>query len=58
MSFLIPLFSTLAGTFLPKALNWIGKKIDGSSLGQASSHLMRKNPRFERNLTDLRDNVI
>lgn len=43
MSFLGPILATLGGTFLPKVASWIGKKINGSPLGQVASHVMDNN---------------
>lgn len=39
MSFLVPLLASLGSTFIPKAINWIGKKLSGSPLGNVASHV-------------------
>lgn len=44
MSFLAPLITTLGSTLLPKAISWIGKKMNGSPLGNVASHIMKNNP--------------
>lgn len=39
MSFLLPVLSTLGNALLPKAINWVGKKLNGSPIGQVASHI-------------------
>lgn len=36
MAFLGSILSTIGSAVLPKAINWIGKKISGTALGQAA----------------------
>jgi hypothetical protein len=41
MSFLLPVLSTLGNALIPKALDWVGKKLNGSPVGQIASHVAR-----------------
>ena len=44
MSFLLPTLSILGQTLLPKAISWIGRKLNGTALGNTASHIIRQNP--------------
>ena len=46
MSFLLPIVGSLASSIIPYAVNWVGKKLAGTSLGNVASHISQRNPRF------------
>ncbi len=39
MSFLTPLLATLGSSLINKASSWIGKKLNGTFLGNVASHV-------------------
>ena len=53
MSFLLPVLGALGSTLLPKAISWIGKKLNGTSLGNAASNIIGRNDHLKRVLSNI-----